>query len=187
MINREARARLGSRLLGVVLILLGVVAIISPVFATANLIKAMGWLLLIAAIDQAIDAFQNREEDGVFWKVLLAVFYAAVGCILLLRPARGAAAGTIIIGILFLLDGITEIGLGLRLRSVSAARGWLLAGGTMSLLFGGIIVYRFRISAMWTIGLLVGIRLVIKGITQIVCVSAVTHSGTGRGELERAA
>ncbi|HKD81091.1 MAG TPA: DUF308 domain-containing protein [Candidatus Angelobacter sp.] len=187
MINREARARTWSRLLGILLILLGVVAIISPVFAMATLIKAMGWLLLIAAIEQAIDAFQSREEGGVFWRGLLAVVYGVAGCILLLRPASGAAAGTVIIAILFFLDGITEIGLGIQSRHESGTRGWLLAGGTMSLLFGGIILYRFPIGAMWTIGLFVGIRLVVKGITQIVRVSAAMHSGAGRGYLDRAA
>lgn len=57
----------------------------------------------------------------------------------------------------------------------------------MALLFGGIILYRFPLSAMWTIGLLVGVRLVVKGITQIVRASPGAQPGVGRGNLDRAA
>lgn len=174
-------------MLGALLILLGLAAIISPAFATATLIRAMGWLLIIAALEQAIYAFQNREEGGVFWKVMLAVAYGIAACMLLVRPTTGAAAGTVIIAILFLLDGVTEIGLALRLHHQSRARGWLLAGGTMSLLFGGIILYQFPNSAMWTIGLLVGVRLVVKGITQIMRVAPSTQPGIGRDDLKRVA
>src|SRR5215475_13210222 len=99
--NAEARARSWSIMLGVLLVLLGIVAIISPVFATATLIKAMGWLLILAAIEQAIYTFQDREEGGVFWKLLLAVVYGITASILLLRPVSGAVAGTIFIAILF--------------------------------------------------------------------------------------
>lgn len=187
MINAETRARIWSITLGTLLIVLGVVAIISPVFATATLIRLMGWLLIIAAIEQAVYAFQNREEGGNFWKILLAVVYGVVACMLLLRPASGAATATVIIAVLFLLDGITEIGLGWRLPQHALAKGWLLAGGAMSLIFGGIILYRFPVSAMWTIGLLVGVRLVVKGIAQIVGSSPGSQPGAGRGDLKRAA
>ena len=187
MINPEARGRSWSIMLGVLLVLLGIVAIISPVLATATLIKALGWLLILAAIEQAIYGLQNRKEGGIFWNVLLAVAYAIIAGALLLRPASGAIAGTIFIAILFLIDGVTEIGLGLRLGSESRARRWLLAGGSMSLLFGGVILYRFPLSAMWTIGLLVGARLAVKGITQIVRVSPGPQPGVGPGNLNRAA
>jgi len=187
VIDAEARARVWSKLLGVLLILLGAVAIISPAFATVTLIRAMGWLLAIAALEQAIYAFQNREEGGILWKIVLAVAYGVAAFMLLLRPVSGAAAGTVIIAILFLVDGFTEIGLALRLPQESRARGWLQAGGTMSLLFGGIILYQFPNSAMWTIGLLVGARLIVKGITQIVRASAVPQHRVGRGDLKRVA
>jgi uncharacterized membrane protein HdeD (DUF308 family) len=188
LINAETRSRIWSLTLGTSLIVLGIVAITLPVFATAILIQLMGWLLIIAAVEQAIYAFKNREEGSIFWRVLLAVVYGIAACMLLLRPVSGAVTATVIIAILFLLDGVTEIGLGLRLRRQSRASGWLLAGGAMSLLFGGIILYQFPLSAMWTIGLLVGIRLVVKGIAQIMGAGPGSQPGADRrGDLKRAA
>jgi uncharacterized membrane protein HdeD (DUF308 family) len=188
LIDAETRSRIWSLTLGTSLIVLGIVAITLPVFATAILIQLMGWLLIIAAIEQAIYAFKNREEGGIFWRILLAVLYGIAACMLLLRPVSGAVTATVIIAILFLLDGVTEIGLGLRLRRQSRASGWLLAGGAMSLLFGGIVLYQFPLSAMWTIGLLVDIRLVVKGIAQIMGAAPGSQPGADRrGDLERAA
>jgi uncharacterized membrane protein HdeD (DUF308 family) len=156
-----------SMALGVILIILGVIAMTSPLFATQTLMKVLGWLLIFAAIEQAIHAFRHRDEGGLFYKVSVAVLYAIVAIMLLRRPVSGAVAATLIIGILFLLDGITEIGLAIRTRRTGRRSGWLFAGGALSLLFAGITLFAFPSSSLRTIGLLVGIRLVVKGLEQI--------------------
>lgn len=164
---KAGRASGWSVALGAILIILGVVAMFAPLFATLTLIKLMGWLLMIAAIEQAVHAYQHRDEDGLFYKILVAVLYGIVAIMLLRRPVSGAVAATVIIGILFLLDGITEIALGISTRREGRKSAWLFAGGALSLLFAGIIFVGFPSSALWTIGLMVGIRLVVKGIEQI--------------------
>lgn len=178
-----SRARRGSIGLGVLLIILGVIALMVPLFTAIVLIKLMGWLLVFSAVQQAVHAYQSRGEGGVFLKVLLAVIYAVAGVALLRRPASGAIAATAVIGILFLLDGVMEISLGMVVRREFGRSRWLFVGGFMSLLFGGMILYSFPVSAVWTIGLLVGIRLMFKGIEQIVRLSA----GTRADEIERRA
>jgi uncharacterized membrane protein HdeD (DUF308 family) len=181
--TKTRRERTSSTALGVILIILGVASMIVPLFATLMMIKIMGWLLIVAAIEQAVYAFRSRDEGGLVLKVLLAVVYGAVALMLLLRPVSGAIAATAIIATLFLLDGVMEIVLGFQMRRQGRRSGWLLAGGLVSLVFAGIVLYQFPLSAVWTIGLLVGIRLVIKGIEQITSSSPVT----ARVDLERAA
>lgn len=175
-------ARKASITLGVLLIILGVVAMMVPLFTALMLIKLMGWLLIFAAIQQAIHAYRSRHEGGTFFKILLVVLYAVAGAMLLRRPVSGAIAATAIIGILFLLDGVMEIALGLQVRRERGKSEWLFAGGLMSFVFGGIILYKFPVSAVWTIGLLIGIRLIFKGIEQIVRSTAGT-----RADIERRA
>lgn len=189
MADRTAgRASIWSAALGVLLIILGIVAMVVPLFAALALIKLLGWLLIVAAMEQAVYAFQSRGEGGLFFKVLLAVLYAVIAGILLRRPVSGAIAATAIIGSLFLLDGIMEIALGLRMRRDSKESGWLFAGGILSLIFGTITLYWFPASAVWTIGLLVGIRLIFKGIGQIMRSSAGARAHVDRrGDIERAA
>ncbi len=168
IIERQAS---GSRALGVLLIVLGAIAVISPFFAALVLMRVIAWLLIFVAIEQAVHAVRSRGEGGLFFKVLLVLFYAVAGVMLLRRPVSGAIAATAVIGVLFLVDGITEIALGVQLRRISARSGWLFAGGILSLLLGALLLYRLPWSAA-AIGILVGIRLIFKGFEQFARSSA---------------
>lgn len=172
----------GSVAMGVVLIIIGTVAVISPLFAALVLIRVIGWLLIFAGIEQAIHAFRT-SEGGVFLKVVLAVVYAVVGGLLLRNPASGAVATTAIIGFLLIADGVVEIALGVQLRGLYTRSGWLFAGGILSLSLGALILYRLPWSLV-AVGMLVGFRLIFKGIEQIARSSAET---TTRIERERRA
>ena len=184
----ESRASRRSKTLGVLLIVVGIVAMIVPFFAAQTMIRLLGWLLILAAIEQGVEAYQSRGEGGLFLKVFLAVLYAFVAFLLLGRPAGGDAVAIVIIAMLFLLDGITEIALALRTRREGARSEWLFAGGAISFLFGAIILYTFPTDSVWIVGLLVGIRLIVKGIEQITSSLPRARPGADRpSDLSRAA
>lgn len=185
--TKARRERTWSVTLGVLLIILGIIAVLAPVIASAMFIKLMGWLLVFAAIEQGVHAFQSREEGGLFLKILLVVIYGLIGLTLLFRPVSGAIAATAIIATLFLLDGITEIRLAFEMRRQGRRTQWLFIGGIMSLVFAGIIFFRFPVSAAWTIGVLVGSRLIVKGIEQITRSRDLELELSGRSGARRAA
>jgi uncharacterized membrane protein HdeD (DUF308 family) len=161
--NLANRARGWSLAMGWLLILLGACAMILPMTATLIVIRLLGWVLIFAAIAQAVEAIQTHAEGGTISKVLLAVLYAVLGGMLLRRPVSGAITATAIIATLFIVDGIIELGLAFRLRVGPRGRAWLLAGGILSIVLGVMIWRGFPLSAIWVIGLFVGIRLVFKG------------------------
>jgi len=165
----------GSAILGVVLIILGVVAIMAPLFAAVVLIRVIAWLLIFAAVEQVIYAFRTRTGGGLFLKVVLALLYAVAGVMLLSRPAHGAIAATAVIGFLLIADGVAEIVLGFEVRRTFGRTGWIFAGGILSLCLGALIVYRLPWS-MVAVGWLVGIRLLFKGIEHIMRPSAGTRA-----------
>ena len=162
------RRKHGSTTLGVLLIVLGAIALLMPFFAALLVIRVLMWLLVFAAIEQAIYAFQTRGERGLFLKVLLAVLYAVAGGLLFSRPVSGAVAVTAVIGFLLIADGIAEMTLGLLLRRTYDPKiGWLFAGGILSVVLGGLIVFGLPRSVM-AVGMLLGIRLIFKGMEHIV-------------------
>lgn len=162
------RRKHGSTTLGVVLIILGAIALLVPFLAALLVIRVLMWLLIIAAIEQAIYAFETSGEGGLFLKILLAVLYAVAGGLLLSRPVGGAIAVTAVIGFLLIADGIAELALAVQLRHTFNARiGWLFAGGILSVLLGCLIVFGLPRSVL-AVGILVGIRLIFKGIEHIV-------------------
>src|SRR5215472_10543661 len=95
-----ARRKHGSTTLGVLLIVLGAIALLVPLFSALLFIRVIMWLLVFAAVEQVIYAFQTRGEGGLFLKVLLAVLYAVAGGLLLSRPVSGAIVVTAVIGFL---------------------------------------------------------------------------------------
>lgn len=185
--TKARRERTWSVTLGVLLIVLGIISLIAPVLASAMFIKLMGWLLIFAAIEQGVHAFQSREEGGLFLKMLLVIIYGAIGLTLLFRSVSGAIAATAIIATLFLLDGVTEIRLGFEMRRQGRRTQWIFIGGIMSLVFAGIMFFRFPVDAAWTIGVLIGSRLVVKGIEQITRARDVELERGGRSGVRRAA
>lgn len=163
----ESRRR-GSRFLGVLLIILGAIALLAPFYAALFVIRGLMWLLVFAAVEQVIYAFQTRDEGGLFLKLSLGGLYAVAAGLLLGRPFGGAIAVTAIIGFLLIADGLAEIALGVELRHTYDPKiGWLIGGGILSVVLGGFILLRLPRS-MLAVGIVLGIRLVFKGIEHIV-------------------
>jgi len=169
-LTTAARARTRSTARGVVLILLGIVAMLAPVFISFLLVKIM---LILAAVEQTVHAFQSRRKNTFFVIVLLTVVYGVIAIMLWFKPLSGAMAVTAIIATLFVLDAVMAIGLGIEMHRAGRPSQWLFVGGVMSLVFAGSLFYRLASTSARTIALLVGIRIVVKGIEQI------TRSSTG--------
>jgi uncharacterized membrane protein HdeD (DUF308 family) len=105
---------------------------------------------------------------GFWWSLVSALLGIAVGIILLARPIQGTLTLTIVVGAYFLAEGVTSIMYALEHRKELSRRwGWMVAAGIMDIIVAGIIVAGLPGSALWAIGLLVGINLLFGGASLI--------------------
>ena len=148
--------------LGILMIILGVVAMAAPVVATIAIQVMLGWLLVISGIAEGIHAFMVKEWRGFLLELLSAVLYLGVGLLLLVDPLKGALALTLILAVFLLVEGIFKIITALRVRD-HRGWGWLLASGIVSVVLGVLIWKQWPTSGLWVIGLLVGIQLLFTG------------------------
>jgi uncharacterized membrane protein HdeD (DUF308 family) len=148
--------------LGILMIILGVVAMAAPVVATIAIQVMLGWLLVISGIAEGIHAFMVKEWRGFLLELLSAVLYLGVGLLLLVDPLKGAVALTLILAVFLLVEGIFKIITALRVRD-HRGWGWLLASGIVSVVLGVMIWAQWPASGLWVIGLLVGIQLLFTG------------------------
>ena len=148
--------------LGILMIILGVVAMAAPVVATIAIQVMLGWLLVISGIAEGIHAFMVKEWRGFLLELLSAVLYLGVGLLLLVDPLKGAVALTLILAVFLLVEGIFKIITALRVRE-HRGWGWLLASGIVSVVLGVLIWKQWPTSGLWVIGLLVGIQLLFTG------------------------
>lgn len=148
--------------LGILMIILGVLAIAAPQVATIAVQLMLGWILVISGVAEGIHAFMARGWGGFLLELLSAILYLVVGILLLTNPLEGALALTILLAVFLIVEGIFKIITALGVRE-HRAWGWLLASGIISVILGLMIWAEWPASGLWVIGLLVGIQLVFTG------------------------
>ena len=161
---------------GILLVLLGLAAIIVPQLASLAVTIFLGWLFLISGIAGLVLTFWTRQMPGFWWSLVSAALAIAAGIILLARPVQGTLTLTIVVGAYFLAEGIATIMYALEhRRELSQRWSWLLVAGLMDILIAVIIVAGLPGSALWAIGLLVGINLMFGGASLIGMALAARH------------
>jgi len=149
---------------GIVLLVLGATAIVVPPLATLAATILFGWLFLISGVVGLFTSFMMRAAPGFWWALLSALLGIVVGVWLLARPVSGAISLTIVLVVFFIIEGVVTIMFALdHKRELSGRWGWMLASGVVDLLLAAVIFSGLPGTAIWAIGLLVGINLVFGG------------------------
>jgi uncharacterized membrane protein HdeD (DUF308 family) len=149
---------------GVVLLVLGAAAIVVPAIATLAYAIFVGWLFLIAGAVGLATTFWMRHAPGFWWSLLSAVLAIAVGIALVGWPFGGEVSLTLLLIAFFLIEGIASIMYAIEhRRELSGRWSFMLMSGIIDLVLGGIIFAGLPETAMWAIGLLVGINMLFGG------------------------
>jgi uncharacterized membrane protein HdeD (DUF308 family) len=148
--------------LGILLIILGVAAISFPLFTTITAKIALGWLFLIGGVVQIAHAFSTRKWSEFLFDLLIGLLYLLVGGWLAVFPLAGVLTLTVLVAALFIAQGVIEAVMAFRMRP-HAGWVWLLIGSIAAFAVGVLILVHLPSSAVWAIGLLVGIRLIMSG------------------------
>jgi len=153
---------------GVVLLVLGAVAIAIPPFATLAATVVFGWLFLFSGVVGLVMTFYMRAAPGFWWSLISAALGVLVGGMLLARPVTGALSLTLVLIAFFIIEGVVTIMFALdHKRELSGKWGWMAASGVVDLLLGAMIFAGLPSSAAWAVGLLVGINMVFGGVALI--------------------
>ncbi len=171
------RASTWSILSGVLLIILGILAIGSPFLAAVAVNIVLAWLIMLAGVVHLIFAFQAHGPGSFLWKLLVGLAYIAFGVYLVLHPVLGVESLTLVVAVLFLLEGVLEMVLFFRLRRLQGSI-WMLLDGIVTLLLGLMIYSGWPSSSNWAIGILVGVSLIFSGVTRLVLSLAVRKAVT---------
>lgn len=148
--------------LGIAFVVLGVLAIFAPFFASIVTTMFLGWLLILGGIFQGVHAVQNRRWGGAGWAIASSVVEVIAGILLVVFPVTGTVTLTLILAVFFAAEGVIKIVRALQHRSLPAW-GWLVFDGILTLALGVLILARWPSTAAWALGLLVGIDLLFSG------------------------
>jgi uncharacterized membrane protein HdeD (DUF308 family) len=153
---------------GILLVILGLAAMIVPPLASLAVTIFLGWMFLISGIAGLALTYWARKMPGFWWSLISAALAVAAGIVLLAQPVQGTLTLTIVVGAYFLAEGVATIMYALEhRRELSERWSWLLVAGIMDLLIAAVIIAGLPGSALWAVGLLVGINLLFGGATLI--------------------
>jgi uncharacterized membrane protein HdeD (DUF308 family) len=149
---------------GIVLLVLGVLAIIVPPIATIAVEVLIGWLLLVSGVVGLIATLRMRGAPGFWWSLVSAVLGIVAGIVLLRWPLSGTVSLTLILTVFLVAEGFATILFALEhKRELSGRWGVMLVSGIIDLFLACIIFAGLPGTAAWAIGLLIGINLVFGG------------------------
>jgi uncharacterized membrane protein HdeD (DUF308 family) len=149
-------------LLGILLMVLGVGAIAFPLITTIAVKVFLGWLFLIGGIVQIGHAFSTQKWSAFFLSLLCGAVYVLAGGWLAFFPLTGILTLTIFLAAMFIVQGVLEFSMALRVRPQQGWM-WMLISGLISIVVGMMIFGGLPSTAAWAVGLLVGINLLSTG------------------------
>jgi uncharacterized membrane protein HdeD (DUF308 family) len=121
-------------------ILLGIVALVSPIVTLATLVTLFGVYAIadgVLAIVAAVRGVRNHDHWG--WMFVEGIIGVAAGAVAIVDPAIGALAFTWLVAAWALVTGAFEIAAAVKLRRIMSGE-WLLAlAGVLSVILGIVV------------------------------------------------
>lgn len=152
--------------LGILLVILGIAAIAFPEFGTLAATLLVGWTLLVAGVILFIGSFWIHGTVPFFASNLFGLLSGAAGVFLLFNPLSGAITLTLIIGIMFMFQGASELVFALETRPAKSWIGMLISG-LASILLAVVIIAGWPGISSIALGLLLGINFLTTGIAYL--------------------
>ena len=108
--------------LGILMIVLGMIAIGGPLASGIAVSLLVGWLLVISGVAHGIHAFQSSGWRGGLVQFLCGLLYLGVGGMMITNPIAGLLALTVTVLVYFVVSGIFKIILAIRVEHLPATR-----------------------------------------------------------------
>lgn len=149
--------------LGVVMILTGIGAFAFPLIASLSVEILVGCTFLVGGAATLVQAFQEKEWGGVFWQIAIGIIYTLGGIAFLINPFGGVLALTVFLGVVFVVEGIARIVMGVQMRT-NPKWGLVVASGGVSVLLGILVFAGLANGAsLGFIGVLLGVNFIFAG------------------------
>jgi uncharacterized membrane protein HdeD (DUF308 family) len=150
---------------GVIMTLLGVAAVIWPQFSSLAVDVYVGWILLFSGVMGLVMMFSAPSAAAFLWSLLTSALALFAGVLLLWHPIEGVVTLTLVLIAFFIAEGAFQIAAAFSYRTAfPESWGWMLASGIADLLLAAVIMAGWPASAVWAIGLIVGVNLITSGV-----------------------
>ncbi|WP_052430145.1 HdeD family acid-resistance protein [Sporocytophaga myxococcoides] len=168
----ERRVRWMAALKGLVLILLGIVALFYPIATILTFAIYVGITTLVTGFIITIAAIVNHKVNGWGWALAEGILDIIFGIVLLSYPFMTAIIFPIMVGFWIFFGGVLQISTSIAYRS-EVKSWWLgLLFGIVAIMFAFWILYT-PVSSAFALTYVIGIFAMVFGLYYII--NAITH------------
>ena len=102
---------------GIVLVILGCLAVAVPPIASLAVEIVIGWIFLVSGLVGLFTTYMMRGLPGFWWSLLSAILAILAGIVLLAWPLTGILSLTLVLIVFFVIEGVASIMYALDHRS----------------------------------------------------------------------
>jgi uncharacterized membrane protein HdeD (DUF308 family) len=150
----------------IVMILLGVLALFLPLATGIGVSIAVAWIIVFGGIAYVASAFAARGAGSLLWRLLIGAVYILGGLYLAFNPGLALESLTLAMAVMFFFEGVMETIVFFKFRTLHGS-GWILFNGVVTLFLAYLIWRPWPGSSIWAIGTILGINLIMSGITRL--------------------
>ena len=147
---------------GGVMIVAGILALVYPIASSFAVVFLFGWLLIISGVVQGISLLDARNVPHFWLQLVSIVLSVIVGVLLIRHRGEGMLALTLLLLVYFMVEGISKVIFALTIRPFPNW-GWVLASGVVGILVALYLWASIPVTALWLLGVLLGIQLICEG------------------------
>lgn len=147
---------------GALLILFGFLAMSHPYITTVSLAALLGAFLMVAGAVMAYRTLQHRAQSDYWLSLATAFLFFVVGLLMLISTQLAIFTLTGLVTAYFVVDGFFRLST-LWMLPPDLRSGWIFLSGVMSILLAILIWTGWPFTALWFVGFLFGINLVVSG------------------------
>ncbi len=177
IVGAVKRASGWSIALGVLMIILGIIAILAPWEFGLLIVLVVGWAAIFNGVAQLIFAFRAHSGGRAILEAILGLIYIVAGIYLLMHPAGGLLALTLLLACFLLVYGIVALVLAFHMRPLRGW-GWILVDAIVTILLGILIWAHWPLNTEWVVGTLFGISIIMSGVTRLMIAMAFRRLAT---------
>jgi uncharacterized membrane protein HdeD (DUF308 family) len=152
--------------LGVLMIILGIIAMLAPWEFGIVIALIIGWMAIFNGVTQIIYGIRTHSGGRTVLEVILGLIYIIAGIYLLMHPVGGLLVLTIFLASFLIVYGIFALGLAFQMRPLPGW-GWVLFDAIVTILLGVLIWAHWPMNAEWVVGTLFGISILVSGVTRL--------------------
>jgi len=150
----------------VAMIVLGFLALYMPLTTGIAVSVFVGWIIVFSGFAHLAYSFAASGAGAFLWRMLVGIVYIVGGGYLAFHPGLALESLTLVVAAIFFFEGVMEIVVFFQFRALPGS-GWILFDGLLTVVLAYLIWRPWPSSSAWAIGILLGINLIVSGVTRL--------------------